>query len=265
MKTHGSILDEIVAHKKQNVDERALALPLNKVQSMLKSASPVRDFLKALRRTSGEPVRVLAEIKAASPSRGTIRAGIDPGAIARAYESAGASALSVLTDQRYFAGFDNHLIEARTATSLPTLRKDFTIDEYQIYEARSLGADAILLMAQILEQHEIERFLDLTHRLGMVALVEGHDHDEIDTILRSGARLVGVNNRDFRTMTTDIQTTLRLRDRILPDRILVSQSGITEAGQVKQLSEARVDAIQVGTSLMEGDDPVGKLASLLNG
>lgn len=263
MKTHGSILDEIVAHKRREVEERMAAVPLDTLRRKVESAPPPRDFLAALRREPGEPLRLLAEIKAASPSRGRICQTIDPGPIAQAYESGGASALSVLTDQRYFAGSDTHLIEARTATNLPTLRKDFTLTEYQIWEARTIGADAVLLMAQILEQHEIERFLDCTRRLGMVALVEGHDPEEIDTILRTGALLIGINNRDFRTMNTDIRATLQLRDRVPADRVLVSQSGINQPDQVRQLSRAGVDAIQVGTALMENSDPGRSLALLL--
>lgn len=265
MKTHGSILDEIVAHKRREVEERMAAVPLDALRRRAELASPPRDFLGALRRKPGETVRLLAEIKAASPSHGTIHQTIDPGPMARAYETGGASALSVLTDKRYFAGSDNHLIEARGATNLPTLRKEFTLDEYQIWEARAIGADAILLMAQILEQHEIEQLLDYTHRLGMVALIEGHEPEEIDTILRTGAVLIGINNRDFRTMKTDIRTTLRLRDRIPAGRVLVSQSGISESDQVRQLSRAGVDAIQVGTALMQGGDLAQSLALLLEG
>ena len=265
MRTHGSILDEIVAHKRREVEERMAAVPLETLWRKAESAPPPRDFAGALHRGPGEPVRVLAEIKAASPSHGLIRQIIRPGSIARAYESSGASALSVLTDQRYFAGCDVHLTEARAATNLPTLRKDFTLTEYQIWEARAIGADAVLLMAQILEQAEIGLFLDRTHRLGMVALVEGHEAEEIDTILHTGAVLIGVNNRDFRTMKTDIQTTLRLRDRIPADRVLVSQSGISQPDQVRVLSGAGVDAIQVGTALMEDSDPATALALLMRG
>ena len=262
MKQHRSILDEIVEHKRRELEERMASCPLAVLQAKVESGSSPRDFLAALRRDPGEPVRVLAEIKAASPSRGTIQGEIDPAAIAKAYETAGAAALSVLTDWKYFSGTGAHLIQARAATGLPTLRKDFTIHEYQVWEARAIGADAILLMAQILEQEEIERFLSLTHQLGMTALVEGHEPEEIDLILRTGARLIGVNNRDFRTMKTDIETTIRLREHIPKNRIVVSQSGISDQSQVKRLAEAGVDAIQVGTSLMEGGDPGGRLRAL---
>ena len=262
MKQHQSILDEIVAHKEQELKERMASCPLTMLQAKVESGLPPRDLLTALRRGPGEPVRVLAEIKSASPSRGTIQGEIDPAAIARAYELSGAAALSVLTDWNYFSGTDAHLIQARAATTLPTLRKDFTIHEYQVWEARAIGADAVLLMAQILEQEEIEKYLSLAHELGMTALVEGHEPEEIEQILRTGARLIGINNRDFRTMKTDLKTTLRLRQRIPSDRIVVSQSGISKPSEVRQLSEVGVDAIQVGTSLMEGGNPAGRLTAL---
>ncbi len=264
MKQHGSILDEIVEHKRREVEQRKSAYSIDNLEAKAESGFPPRDFLTALNRRPGQALRALAEIKLSSPSRGTIRNDTVPSAIAQAYESAGASALSVLTDEKYFSGNDNHLVKARAVTRLPTLRKDFTIDEYQIWEARVIGADAILLMAQILEPDEIHRFLELAHRLDMVALVEGHDEEEIDAILETDAQIIGINNRDFRTMETDIQTTLRLRERIPDNRIIVSQSGISEPDQARELSNAGVHAIQVGTSLMEHEDPGAKLASLLN-
>ena len=264
MRNHGSILYEIVEHKRHEVEERKSAYSVENLQAKAQSCFPPRDFLTSLNRRPGQALRALAEIKLASPSRGTIRQDIIPSAIAQAYESAGASALSVLTDEKYFAGNDNHLVKSRAATRLPTLRKDFTIDEYQIWESRVLGADAILLMAQILEPDAIRRLLELAHQLDIVALVEGHEADEIDAIVETGAQIIGINNRDFRTMETDIQTTLRLRERVPEDRIVVSQSGITEPEQARELSKAGVHAIQVGTSLMEHEDPGAKLATLLN-
>jgi indole-3-glycerol phosphate synthase len=180
--------------------------------------------------------------------------GFDPAEIARLYENCGAAALSVLTDEKYFAGTDEHLRQARATVALPTLRKDFTLDEYQLVESRALGADAVLLMAQVLSPMKFEALYRKAYELGLHVLAEGHTYEQIEFIASIGAEIIGINNRDFTTMTVDLQTTLHCRHLIPRDRVLVSQSGISTREHVQQLEDADVDAIQVGSSLMKSDD-----------
>lgn len=256
------ILAEIAENKKQEVERRKLVRPLKEWIEALKDMPPARDFRAALRR-SGGPVRLLAEIKAASPSTGAIREAIDPGAIAALYESCGAAAISVLTDARYFGGSDAHLEEARAAVSVPVLRKDFTIDAYQLYESRVIGADAVLLMAQVLPEEVFATLYHQARSLGLHVLAEGHTPEQIEFLVSLGAEVIGINNRDFETMTVDIQTTLKNRVLVPPDRVLISQSGVSRREEVVRLEEAGVDAIQVGTSLMQNQNIRAKLAELL--
>lgn len=256
------ILVEIIEHKKPEVEERKRNCPLEHLQDMTRALPPARDFRAALRRGSGA-LKLLAEIKAASPSAGSIRSNFDPAEIAALYERCDASAISVLTDLKYFAGTDTHLQAARAAVSLPVLRKDFTIDEYQLYESRVLGADAVLLMAQVLTE---ETFTDLYHKareLGLYVLAEGHTEEQIRFIVTMGADVIGVNNRDFETMTTDLRTTLLRRSLIPRDRVLVSQSGMFKREDVDPLDRAGIDAIQVGTSLMQDVDIQQQINRLL--
>lgn len=247
------VLAEIIEHKKQEVEERKQRCPLELLQEAARGLPPARDFRAALRRGGG-PLKLLAEIKAASPSAGSIRADFDSSEIAAHYEACGASAISVLTDGKYFAGTDAHLQAARAAVSLPTLRKDFTIDEYQLYESRVLGADAVLLMAQVLTEESFADLYRKARELGLYVLAEGHTEEQIRFIVSMGADVIGVNNRDFTTMTTDLRTTLLRRPLIPADRVLVSQSGMFKREDVAPLDRAEVDAIQVGTSLMKDAD-----------
>ena len=256
------ILAEIIEHKQKEVASRKQAIPLEELEEKARSMPPARDFCSALKRGKG-PLKLLAEIKAASPSAGSIRSDFDAGEIAALYEECGASAISVLTDLKYFSGTDAHLQTAKKATSLPVLRKDFTIDEYQLYESRAIGADAILLMAQVLTE---EAFADLYRKaraLGLHVLAEGHSEEQIRFIVSIGAEVIGNNNRDFNTMTTDLQATLRNRPLVPTDRVLVSQSGMFTREDVIPLDESGVDAIQVGTSLMKDDDMKGQIRRLL--
>lgn len=247
------ILREITEHKKTEVEARRRAVPPESLIERAAGMPPARDFAAALRRGGG-PLKLLAEIKAASPSEGTIRADFDPAAVAKLYEEAGASAISVLTDAKYFSGTDEHLQAARAAVSLPVLRKDFTIGEYQLYESRAIGADAVLLMAQVLEEDAFISLYQKAAELGLGVLAEGHTRAEIEFIVSMGAEVIGINNRDFNTMTVDIETTLRLRDAVPADRALVSQSGVSRREEAARIAAAGADAIQVGTSIMrEGD------------
>ena len=256
------ILKEIVEHKQGEVEERKKRRPLESLQEVVASAPPVRDFRHALLRTGGG-VKLLAEIKAASPSAGILRESFDPAALAALYEQAGASAISVLTDAKYFAGADEHLQAARAAVACPVLRKDFTIDPYQVYETRALGADAILLMAQVLDEETYTRFYWLAGSIGLHVLAEGHTPAEMQFLAALGCDPVGINNRDFKTMKVALETTLQCRPLIPPGRVVVSQSGIFHRHEVLRLEAVGVDAIQVGTSLMQQDDVHRSLQRLL--
>ncbi len=256
------ILVEIIENKKREVEQRKKLRSLEELQQAIQSALPVRDFRVNLRRGDG-PLKLLAEIKAASPSAGKIRSDFDPAQIALLYEECGAAAISVLTDEKYFSGADQHLQAARAAVSLPVLRKDFTIDEYQLYESRAFGADAILLMAQVLTQDTFVYLYQKAYELGLQVLAEGHTEEQIRFIVSIGAKVIGVNNRNFETMKTDIKTTLDRRSLIPSDRILVSQSGMFSRDDVIPLDAAGVDAIQVGTSLMQNADMKQQFKTLL--
>lgn len=257
------ILDEIIASKRAEVEQRKAETPLRDLEARCESMPPVRDFRAALHRADGEPVRLLAEIKAASPSTGTIRDTFDAAQVASLYEQAGSSAISVLTDLKYFSGTDQHLQEARSATTRPVLRKDFTIDEYQLVESRAIGADAILLMAQVLSPDEYESLYRKAYELGLHVLAEGHSEDQLTMIASIGAQVVGINNRDFETMNVDLNTTVSRRHCIPEDRVLVSQSGVFSREDVERLEAVRIDAIQVGTSIMKDGDMRGQIDRLL--
>lgn len=211
---------------------------------------------------AGPGLRVIAEVKAASPSAGLLREDLDVTDLAGRYAQGGACALSVLTDQKFFRGAPEHVQLARAAADLPVLRKDFTLDAYHVYEARALGADAVLLIAAVLEDRQLQELIELAGRLGMAALVEVHTEAEADRALAAGARLVGINNRDLRTFRVDLATTERLRSR-LPDSVLVvSESGIDSPEDVRRVWEAGVRAVLVGSALVRSPDPGAKLRQL---
>jgi len=247
-----SILDEIVASKRQEVVTARRRFPLEELESQAATAPPVRDFRAALEGPG--PIQLIAEVKKASPSAQVIRADFDPVAIARIYQEHGAACLSILTDAPYFQGHLAHLARVRAAVAIPLLRKDFMIDDYQVVEARLAGADAILLIAEILDDAQLVRLREQARRLGMAALVEFHDPANLPRVLASGANLVGINNRDLNTFVTDIEHTLRLRDRIPPEVLLVSESGIHNRADVERLEAAGISAILVGESLMRSTD-----------
>ena len=247
-----SILDEIVASKRQEVATARRRLPLEELEAQAASSPPVRDFRAALEGPG--PIQLIAEVKKASPSAQVIRVDFDPVAIARIYQEYGAACLSILTDAPYFQGHLSHLARIRAAVAIPLLRKDFMIDDYQVVEARLAGADAILLIAEILDDGELVRLREQAQRLGMSALVEFHDPANLPRVLASGADLVGINNRDLNSFVTDLEQTLRLRDRIPPEVVLVSESGIRTRADVERLEAAGVSAILVGESLMRAPD-----------
>lgn len=263
-----TILDRILSDKAREVAESRCRRPLADLRAQARDLPPTRDFVEALRGdpgADGHLPRIIAEVKKASPSKGVIRPDFDPVTIAHTYAANGAAALSILTDEKYFQGKLEFLGAIRQAVSLPLLRKDFTIDPYQVYEARAAGADAILLIVAVLERHRLEELLQLAHETGMVALLEVHTVEELERILPLQPRLVGINNRDLRTFHTDIETTLRLLPLMPPEVVVVSESGIEAAADIARLREKGVHAFLIGESLMRAPDPGLKLRELLHG
>jgi indole-3-glycerol phosphate synthase len=253
------ILDTIVARKKEEV----AALKARGIAALAQEISPPRGFIRAL--TDFPGVAVIAEAKKASPSKGVIRPDFDPVAIARSYQVGGAQALSVLTDVDFFQGSLAYIPAVRAAVTLPVLRKDFIIDPLQIREARAYGADAILLIAAILETSQIEEYQGLALELGMDALVEVHDEAELEKAVAAGSRLIGVNNRDLRDFSMDLNTTFRLQKMIPKDIPLVSESGIRDHRDMVRLAAHGVRAALVGETLMRAADPAEALRMLVNG
>jgi indole-3-glycerol phosphate synthase len=257
------ILRKILAHKADEVLDRVERLPLAALREQLSEAPAPRGFADALRgRVTAGHAAVIAEVKKASPSKGLLRADFDPAAIARSYELGGATCLSVLTDEEFFQGSDDNLRHARAACSLPVLRKDFVIDPYQVYEARAMGADCILLIVAALEDDSLRELGQLAGELGMDALVEVHDAAELDRALALGLPLIGINNRDLRTFETSLDTTIGLLDRIPDDRLVVTESGIHSPEDVARMRSHGVHAFLVGEAFMRADDPGARLAEL---
>jgi indole-3-glycerol phosphate synthase len=256
-----TILDEIVATKHREVATARRRLPLEEIEAQAAEAPPPRDFRAAL--LGPGPIRLIAEVKKASPSAGVLRADFDPIAIARAYQDHGAHALSVLTDVPYFQGHLSYLARIRASVVVPLLRKDFLIDAYQVAEARLAGADAVLLIAEILDDAQLAGLLARARDMRMSALVELHDAANLPRVLAAGADLVGINNRDLRTFRTDLGHTLRLRERVPPGVVLVAESGIHTRADVERLEAAGIDAILVGESLMRSPDIGGAVERLL--
>ena len=255
------ILKKILAVKKQEVAEAQAIKPLAAMRAAAERAAPVRDFVVAIRgKIATGQAAVIAEIKKASPSKGVLRADFRPAEIAASYAQHGAACLSVLTDQQFFQGSADYLKQARAACVLPVLRKDFMVDEYQIYQARAMGADAILLIAAALDVAQMRAFEALAHSLGMAVLVEVHNGDELDAALQLTTPLIGVNNRNLRTFEVSLQTTLDLLPRIPENRIVVTESGILSATDVKRMRGHQVNAFLVGEAFMRAPDPGVELA-----
>ena len=250
------MLDEILAHKRGEVESRRRVRPLPQVREVAERQPPARGFVDALRvrQDAGRPA-VIAEIKKASPSKGIIREDFDPPAIARSYESAGAACLSVLTDEKYFQGSDACLQAAREAVSLPVLRKDFTLDEYQVYEARALGADCILLIVSALDTHELRSFARLAESLRLDVLIEVHDREELDSALSLDPALIGINNRNLKTLETSLSTTFDLMQAIPKGIPVVTESGIHQRSHVRAMLERGIHTFLVGEAFMIAPDP----------
>jgi indole-3-glycerol phosphate synthase len=259
-----TVLAEILAHKREELAAaQARVAPEALAARARARAEPTRGFRRALLGAGGGPPRVIAELKRRSPSRGEIRADFDPVAIARAYEAAGAAALSVLTDERFFGGSLAGLERVRAATRLPLLRKDFVLDAYQIDEARVAGADAILLIVAALAPADVARLREHALGLGLDALVEVHDEAELDVAKGAGADLIGINNRDLRSFVTDLAVTERLARRVPEGALVVAESGIFGRADVERLARAGAAAFLVGESLMREPDPGLALRRLL--
>ncbi len=260
------ILQKILKRKTQEVVERSSSVPLEELSRRIESAPAARGFVKAIRAriAQGKPA-VIAEIKQASPSQGRLRADFRPADIARSYERHGAACLSVLTDRDFFQGADEHLQQARAACSLPVLRKDFILDPYQVYEARVLGADCILLIVAALSDDQLRELSDLAQALGMDMLVEVHGAAELERALKFNIPLLGINNRNLRTFEVKLETTLNLLERMPKDRIVVTESGIHAPADVTRMRQQGVNAFLVGEAFMKAADPGVKLAELFSG
>lgn len=254
------VLQEIVAHKREELAARRARVPFDEVRRRAADAPPARPFLAAVTRP---PLRLIAEVKGASPSAGTIRSEFDPAAVARVYAENGAAAISVLTDARFFRGEDGHLIAVRRAVAVPVLRKDFVLDCYQVHEARAIGADAVLLIVAILDDGLVRDLAGLAGDLGMAALVEAHTETELARALAARPALVGINNRNLDTLTTSLEVTRRLRPLVPPGVVVVGESGVEERAHVEEMDRLGVDAILVGTALMRSADPAARVRELL--
>jgi indole-3-glycerol phosphate synthase len=261
----GDILHRILDRKRVEVAERAEATPLAELEKAAKAANPARGFHASLvKRIKDGDAAVIAEVKKASPSKGVIRADFSPADIARSYERGGAAALSVLTDVDFFHGSDDYLREARAACALPVLRKDFLVDNYQVYEARAMGADAILLIVAALSLAQMQEMEAIAHSLGMAVLVESHDAAELDVALQLKTPLIGINNRNLRSFEVSLDTTLSQLDRIPADRIVVTESGIVTPDDVALLRARGVNAFLVGEAFMRAPSPGAELARLFS-
>ena len=257
-----TVLDRIVADKREELAAAQRRLPFANLKARLPQAPPPRPFAEALR---DDFLRLVAEVKKASPSRGLLREDFDPLALARAYAEAGAAAVSVLTDERHFQGSLDHLAAIRAALPQgpPLLRKDFLFDHYQLYEARAHGADAVLLIAAVLNSALLAQLIGLAMALDMDALVEVHDELELERALMAGARLVGINNRDLRTFEDDLAATERLRPLIPPEVTVIAESGIATRADVERLESLGVHAVLIGEALVTAPDPAAKIRELM--
>jgi len=253
-------LESIISYKRKEIKRDKITLPLETLKSKITDLPSTRNFKEAI---SKEGLNLIAEIKRASPSKGVIRKEFNPVEIAKIYQDSGVRAISVLTTEKFFYGSLDFLSQVKDVTTIPILQKDFIVDEYQIYQARVNKADAILLIASILVEAQINSFLECAHNLGLDCLVEVHTKEELSKVLASKAQIIGINNRDLTTLTTDLSTTLTLSKLVPKDRMLVSESGIETQEDVKKLQECGVKAILVGESLMRAPDISAKMRELL--
>ena len=255
------ILDDIVAHKRRELEEAKKKLPLGELVSAAAEVSPAIDFADLHSKTPG--VKIISEIKKASPSKGTIRDDFDHFSIAREYEDSGAFALSVLTDHKFFEGDISYLSDIRAHSALPILRKDFTIDPYQVYEARCHGADLVLLIVAVLDRGEIEEYLSLARSLGMNCIVEVHGERELETAVLAGSEIIGINNRDLKTFDVSLDVSKKLSGMVPEEKILVSESGISSAEDMAELMDCGIDTFLIGETFMRAKNPGEALRGFL--
>ena len=247
------MLDEIVEKTRQRIDVEKGIISLDDLKNEV-SLMKITDGFPFKKALSEDNISIIAEVKKASPSKGLISEDFDYLGIAKEYESAGASAISVLTEPYFFMGSDDYLKEIAENVSIPVLRKDFVIDEYMIWQAKALGASAILLIVSVLDIVQLKKYLDLAHDLGLSAIVEAHDGDEIMRALTVGAEIIGVNNRNLKDFTVDIENSINLRRCVSGDVIFISESGIKTKEDIRRLKENNVDAVLIGETLMKSDD-----------
>lgn len=259
------ILKKILQRKQQEIAERSKRLPINLLQQLAENAEPVRGFVEAIeRKLAVGQSAVIAEVKKASPSKGVLRADFRPAEIALSYESGGAACLSVLTDQDFFQGHEDYLKQARTACQLPVIRKDFIIDPYQVFEARAIGADCILLIVAALDDDQLEQLSQLAIQLEMDVLVEVHNEEELHRAMVLNLPLMGINNRDLHTFETSLETTIKLLNFIPDETIVITESGILGKEDVAFMREHGVNGFLVGEAFMRAEDPGQALANLFN-
>lgn len=257
------ILDEIVANKRQELERVKAYTTIAELEKKILLTKPVRDFTSAITiKPAPKTVRIIAEVKRASPSKGILREEFIPYDIARAYEVGGAAAVSVVTEEKYFKGKLDYLTPIKSHLRIPILRKDFIFDDFQMYESRAAGADAVLLIASILDDERLKELMALASKLGMQTLVEVHDEAEMKRVVDSGAKIIGINNRDLKTFKVDLETTLRLAPLVPEDRLIVSESGIESFGDILTLMEAGVSAVLIGEALVREVEIIKKVKEL---
>jgi indole-3-glycerol phosphate synthase len=254
------MLDKIVAQKREEVEQKKKAVAIACLHERIARQKPSLDFALALK---SDHIRLIAEVKKASPSRGMLKPKFDPVGLAQTYAEGCAAAISVLTESNYFMGSIEHLEAIKEVVKLPLLRKDFIFDPYQVYESRAYGADALLLIAAILSQRQLKELISLSHSLGLKCLVEVHNEGELERAIISEAEIIGINNRDLNTFTVDINTTRRLRPLVPEEKIVVSESGIKSQRDIEKLGNWKVDAVLVGEALVTAPDIRAKMKELL--
>ena len=255
------MLDKIIAQKREEVEQKKKVATMTYLQERIAHQKPALDLALALK---GDHIRLIAEVKQASPSRGVLSPNFNPTKLARTYAECGAAAISVLTEEKHFMGNIEHLAAIKEVVELPLLRKDFIFDPYQVYESRAYGADALLLITAILNQGQLKELLSLSHSLGLRCLVEVHNEGEVERAVVSKAEIIGINNRDLNTFAVDINTTRRLRPLVPKEKIVVSESGIKSRKDMERLGKWGIDAVLVGEALVTAGDMRAKMKELLS-
>ena len=258
-----SILLKIINHKRKELEYSKRRTPFRELRERTLDSEPPRGFKAAITRRLDEPIRLIAEIKRASPSKGVIRDDFNLSEIVSVYDRKDVKAISVLTDERFFSGRLDYLNTVRGMTGKPLLRKDFIIDEYQVFESRACGADAMLLIVAALDGSQLSDLLGLSNELGLATLVEVHSHNDLEIALRCNAEIIGINNRDLKTLGVDLETTYELAKEIPEEKIIVSESGINSRQNIEDIESAGADAILVGTTIMQSDDIGAKIDELM--